>query len=126
MGDLSPLLVAIGAVIVSVIGGTISIALARRKGMPAINAEIEDRNRDLITTMRSQIEAQNSRINGLSNDFDACKARLGQTMLDNERLTRNLMLTEGELLDLYRKTGVRPPPRLSNRSEAPVKDDDSG
>ena len=110
---MEPLLLAAGTAIVSIISAVVSLWVARKKGLPAINKEIEARTDQLIGTLRDQV-------NALTQEYNACKIRLDQAIKDNEALKaenrtqrRQLREVEADLLELFRNQGLPAPRRLS-------------
>lgn len=111
------------AIVIALIGSGASIAVAvatalilRRRGLPAINDEIEKRTQTLIQTMKDQVKQQADQIVDLGKAFDACKKHLEAALTENVDLRRDLNLTQIELLDLYRKTKTPVPRGLSRRA----------
>jgi septal ring factor EnvC (AmiA/AmiB activator) len=99
---------ALTSVLVAVVGAWV----ARRKGLPGINAEIETRNAELIRLLEGQLAALRAELQDGQADFNECKAKLSRALDDNAEMSRRLSLAEGDLLWLYRQTGRRPPQRL--------------
>jgi chromosome segregation ATPase len=85
--------------------------VARRKGLPAINAEIESRNGELIKLLEGQLAALRVDIKDSQDDFTQCKAKLTRALDENHELSRRLSLAESDLVTLYRERGRRPPSR---------------
>lgn len=112
------------AAIVATISAATSIAVAlvgawvaKRKGLPAINQEIESRNGALIRALRGQVEGVQAELADAQADFAQCKVRLERALDENAELRRRVSLAEGDLLALYRQAGTRPPPHLRRPEE---------
>lgn len=103
-------------------GASIAVAIvgllvARAKGLPAINAEIEARQ----TVLKQALEGQ---LTSLRAEFDTCRTSLTEMKRvnrelreENRELRRDLRSTEWELLSLYRATSTPVPQRLADRAE---------
>ena len=100
------------SVLITAIGGAITIYVARKKGLPSINREVEERMGKLIDTLKDQLDASNARFDELEEKFIACKGQLDESQRNEERYIRRLRLAEADLLELYRLQGKRPPRRL--------------
>ncbi len=110
---MEPIIVAVVSALTSIVVALAGAWVARRKGLPAINAEIETRNGELIRLLEGQVSALRSDLTDSTNDFASCKAKLTRALEENDMLTRRVSAAEGDLLSLYRQTGKRPPQRLS-------------
>lgn len=115
--DLTPLIVPTIGVIATAITGIITIYVARKKGLPDINREIESRMVILNRTLDEQLETANNKIDSLMEDFHACKTDLTEALNDNKRLYRRLRFAEGDLRDLYKGQGQKIPERLASLEE---------
>jgi hypothetical protein len=90
---------------VSIVVALVGAWVAKKKGLPAINAEIESRNKALIDTLREQVDA-------MSLDYAGCRAKLTEALTENKLLRGRIARAENALADLYREVGKVPPPRL--------------
>ena len=106
------LIVPLVSVILSLIAGLFAVYVSRQKGLPAINAEIEGRIQTLNDTLDAQLEVANREITALKNYADECKRTLAESQRENERLARREIVLTRDLLELYQKTGYRPPQEL--------------
>jgi hypothetical protein len=109
------LLVTVVSAATSVVVALVGVWVARKKGLPGINAEIESRNGALIKVLEGTV-------NALQGEFDKCRGNLDRALRENDGLRRRVDLAEGDLLALYRERGMRPPRRLSQTE--PTRDDD--
>lgn len=107
---MEPLAVAVLAAIPSVAVSLVGLWVARRKGLPAINAEIEARQLVLVDTLQDQLEAMRT-------DMGTCKGELSATKTELTSTKRDLRATQLELLELYRRTGQVPPRSLEGRAD---------
>lgn len=91
----------------------VGVWVARKKGLPLINAEIESRNGELIDLLKDQVDALEGKLEAQGADFAQCKGKLTRALEENVDLRSRVTLAEGDLVRLYRETGTRPPARLS-------------
>lgn len=107
--------------IVTIIGTVLSTALlawaSRKWGLPGLARQVDSQQAALIDTLQTRltlVEADAKRANTKATRTEkrrqACEAAIG-------RLRRRLLLTERELLDLYRETGKTPPVRLETHED---------
>jgi flagellar motility protein MotE (MotC chaperone) len=108
-----PAIAALVSALTSVLVALVGAYVARKKGLPAINAEIEVRNAELITTLKDQVAALRSDLDDGNRDFAQCKEKLEEALKENRSLRRRVTLAEADLVDLYRQQGRQPPRRLN-------------
>ena len=112
--DLLPVLVPVVGVLATAITGLITVYVARKKGLPDLNREIESRMGVLVKTLQDQLDAAQEQYKELASDFNDCKSNLEEALTDNKRLYRRLRLAEGDLRDLYGAAGKDIPRHLIN------------
>lgn len=110
---MEPAVVGLISALTSILVALVGAYVARRKGLPTINAEIEVRNAELIVTLKDQVAALRLDLDDARRDTAEAQDKLKRAVAENEDLKRRVSLAEGDLLTLYRETGRRPPPRLS-------------
>lgn len=104
-----PLVAALAVAVISsgsaIVVGLVGAWVAKRKGLPGINAEIEQRMQQLVDTLRSELTERTNDLAAKVSELQACRTELFS-------VKRDLRNTEFELLSLYRSTGQKPPSRL--------------
>lgn len=117
------------AILATFFGGTASIVVAligivasRRFGLPGLAQQVDTEQEKLIALYKQERDDALTKVNDLQGRIEKAEERCEKLEKDNEflegknrELRRELMFTESELLDLYRKQGVRPPKRLATR-----------
>jgi outer membrane murein-binding lipoprotein Lpp len=100
----------------------ISAFASKRWGTGTLAKEVDEQEGKLIVTLQGQITAAersaaqaNDRAEAAEKKADGTEARRQACETEIDRLKRALTLTEGELLDLYRRTGTVAPRGLISR-----------
>jgi hypothetical protein len=91
---LAALVGAASTVTISLIG----IIASRRFGLPGVARDIESQQSVLIATLKGRIEALEVTVS----ELNACQD-------ENEKLRRRVLRAEGDLIELYRRVGEKPP-----------------
>jgi septal ring factor EnvC (AmiA/AmiB activator) len=115
------------ATIVATLGTVASsivlVVASRRFGLPGIARSVATEQGNLITTLQGSVDDLERKNNGLQaqvNDVEtrraACEQEIRRVKLELRDTKRDLRDTEAELLELYRKTGKRPPQRLTDHA----------
>lgn len=113
---MEPVVVAVISALSSVAVALVGLWVARKKGLPGINAEIEQRMQQLVDTLRADVEAKNGELTGKVRELESCRSELAGMRSELRETKRDLRDTQFELLSLYRSTGRRPPDRLTEHA----------
>ena len=106
---MAPWLITLISAGTSIAVAMVGLFVARSKGLPSINAEIETRKDALIDTLQDELTQVRA-------DMTGCKARLLEAERELNGAKRDLRSTQWELLELYRRTGTPVPKRLEETS----------
>lgn len=110
----------------------IGIYASRHFGLPGIARAVDDQEARLVVTLTARLELAEEAAAAATSKAEAAERAAAET--EQKRLRceeeiarqrRDLRLTEGELLELYRETGKRPPKQLVTRHRDHVEQEDS-
>lgn len=101
--------------LITIIGGSLSIIASRKFGLPGLGREVESRQSQLITTLSKEIDECRRQRDEYARELEATKKNREECETELSRVSRDLRATEAELLELYRKSGHKPPRRLSRK-----------
>ena len=91
----------------------IGVWASRRFGLPGLARQLDSERGELIETLQDRLKLAEADAIEAKNLANATEARRAACQDEIGQLKRDLRATEAELLDLYRKTGERPPRRLT-------------
>lgn len=80
---MDPLVTVIVSAAASITVALVGAFVARHKGLPGINAEIEQRMQQLVDTLQDQLDA-------MKVDFENCRAKLQESMVSERQMERRL------------------------------------
>lgn len=86
--------------------------VARRSGLGDISDRLEARFKAFIDQQELELKNKDDEIREITKERDDAIASNTHLREEIVQLKRDLRLTENELLDLYRRTGEKPPARL--------------
>ena len=95
--DLAPLIPVIVPLVISVLGGVGGGIYARRRGLPGIRAEVTEATKDLVRTLRNQLELAKTQSEACSGRLTEAGQRIKSLELDVERLERRVITLYGRL-----------------------------
>jgi len=101
------MLAAIGTTVVGVIA-------SRKFGLPGLARQVDSEQAALIDTLQDRLELAEKASSEAKAASDETERRRQQCEMEIRQVKRDLRDTEAELLELYRKTGKRPPARLTD------------
>lgn len=90
--------------VISAAGLVASAVYARRRGLPSIEKEIDERTAELIATLRGQVDAGRA-------DIAECKPKLEQALKEIERLQNDGYAKDrriNRLYELLEQAGIGP------------------
>lgn len=103
---MEPAIVAVISALTSIMVALVGAWVARRKGLPAINAEIEQRNADLIKLLQGSVSELERKLDDSQEEFSSCRAKLSQALSENSDLKERVSLAEGDLVKVNRELAV--------------------
>ena len=102
---------AVASVVVTLVGAWAS----SRFGLPGIARAVDAEQETLIRTLQDRLELAEARAKEAKTQAEETERRRVACEVEIRSVKRDLRDTEAELLDLYRRTGKRPPKRLEER-----------
>lgn len=110
---------AVSSVVVTLVGAIAS----RRFGLPGLARQVTSEQGELIETLQTRLEIAEQDAKSANAKADETERRRDACEQEIRRVKRDLRDTEAELLDLYRRTGERPPKSLTARHQQHVDDE---
>lgn len=101
----------VGVLSAAIIAG-IAVYSSKRWGAGTLAKEVNEQESKLIAALRGRIETLDDRVAEATALAEDTERKRQACEMEIIRVRRALTMTEGELLDLYRKTGKVPPKDL--------------
>jgi chorismate mutase len=109
------ILAAVVAVVSTVVTGIVGAFASKRFGLPGLARQVDSAQGELIDALEGRLKIAEATAAEAKTAADVTERRRAACEEEIRRLRRDVRETEGELLDLYRRTGTRPPRKLVTR-----------
>lgn len=96
---------------------------SRRFGLPGLARAVDAHRGSLVQTLKDELAEVRTQLDEEKRERQGVERRRQACEIEIRNVKRDLRDTQAELLDLYRRTGKRPPRRLEEHAQDTTSDD---